>query len=148
LHFHGNNGYANAPECYVIPTLLILQYITKMNTSLSASYRLDSRSTPSSVHVRYMSKKWHWERYFFGYFGFPLSLPFHYCSMLILIYTLPLPEGQTGESWEPSKIGRSLVNREALDRKVLSTVCWSIKCFLISMHHSLSAHQLIRSKTL
>jgi hypothetical protein len=30
---------------------------------------------------------------------------------------LLLPEGQTGESWEPFKTGCSLVNREELGRK-------------------------------
>jgi len=54
LHFHGNNGYANAPECYIIRTLRILQYVTKMNTSLPASYRGGPRSIPSSVYVRYV----------------------------------------------------------------------------------------------
>jgi len=35
--------------------------------------------------------------------GFPLSLPFHRCSILIFIYTLLLPEGQADEIWAPSK---------------------------------------------
>ena len=34
---------------------------------------------------------------------FPLSVSFHQCSTLIFIYTLVLPEGQTGETWEPPK---------------------------------------------
>jgi hypothetical protein len=35
--------------------------------------------------------------------GFPLSLSFHLCSVLIFSYTLLLPEGQAGEIWAPSK---------------------------------------------
>jgi hypothetical protein len=34
---------------------------------------------------------------------FPLSVLFLECSILIFIYTLLLPEGQTGEAWEASK---------------------------------------------
>jgi hypothetical protein len=26
-------------------------------------------------------KKWHWDRFFFQYFGFPLSISFHHCSI-------------------------------------------------------------------
>jgi len=37
------------------------------------------------------------------YFGFPMSVSFHQCSLLVFIYTLLLSEGQTGEAWEPSK---------------------------------------------
>jgi hypothetical protein len=38
------------------------------------------------------------------YFSFPLSVSFLHCSILIFIYTLLLPEVQTGKSWESSKI--------------------------------------------
>ena len=34
---------------------------------------------------------------------FSLSVSFHQRSTLIFIYMLFLPEGQTGETWEPSK---------------------------------------------
>jgi hypothetical protein len=37
-----------------------------------------------------------------------------------LVYTLLLPEGQTGEALKPSIKQCSLANREALDRKELS----------------------------
>jgi len=37
------------------------------------------------------------------YRGFPLSVSFQQWSLLIFIHMLLLPEGQTGEAWEPSK---------------------------------------------
>jgi hypothetical protein len=37
------------------------------------------------------------------FFGFPLSVPFRQCSILIFIHMLLLPEGQTGGIWEPSE---------------------------------------------
>jgi hypothetical protein len=37
------------------------------------------------------------DRVFFECFGFPLPISFHQCSILIFIYMLLLPEGQTGE---------------------------------------------------
>jgi len=37
-------------------------------------------------------------------FGFILSVSFHQCPTPIFICELLLPEGQTGEAWEPSKI--------------------------------------------
>jgi len=37
------------------------------------------------------------------YFGLPLSVSFHQCSMLIFIYTFLLPNEQTGEAGEPSQ---------------------------------------------
>jgi hypothetical protein len=43
--------------------------------------------------------KWHWDQSFSGYFGFQCQQ----CSMLIFIYKVLLPEGQTVEAWEPSK---------------------------------------------
>jgi len=49
--------------------------------------------------------------------SFPLSVSFHQCSILIFIYMLPLPKGQTGEAWEPSEMQKSVGNRRALDRK-------------------------------
>jgi hypothetical protein len=38
-----------------------------------------------------------------GTSGFSLSVSFHQCSILIVICILLVPEGQTGEAWEPSK---------------------------------------------
>jgi hypothetical protein len=46
---------------------------------------------------------WHWDRFFFEYFRFLLSVSFHQCSIFIFIYLLLLPKGQTGAAWEPSK---------------------------------------------
>jgi hypothetical protein len=50
---------------------------------------------------------------------FPLSVSFHQCSILIFIYMLLLPEGQTGESRKP------FGNLRALNRKTLSLECAS-----------------------
>jgi hypothetical protein len=58
--------------------------------------------------------------FFSEYFGFRLSVSFHQCSILIFIYMLPLPEGQTGETWEPYKNQCSIGNRVEFDRKVFS----------------------------
>jgi len=86
------------------------------------------RSIPRQSIWDIQSTKWHWDRYF-EYFGFPLLILSHHCSIFIFINTLLLPEGQTGESWEPSKKGCSVVNREALGRKELSLVCVVNKVF-------------------
>jgi hypothetical protein len=42
------------------------------------------------------------------------------CSILTSTYTSLLPEGQTGEAWEPPKKQCYFGNRGALDRKVLA----------------------------
>jgi hypothetical protein len=55
------------------------------------------------------------------YFSFPLPVSFHQCSILIFMYTLLLPEGQTGEVWETSKKQCSFGNRGALDKKITFT---------------------------
>jgi len=44
------------------------------------------------------------EQFFPEYFGFPPSISFHQRSIPTFIYTMLLPEGQTGEAWEPSKM--------------------------------------------
>jgi hypothetical protein len=56
---------------------------------------------PASVHVRLVADGVALDRVFFEYFSFPLPISFHQCSVLIFIYMLLLPEGQTGEAWEP-----------------------------------------------
>jgi hypothetical protein len=63
------------------------------------------------------SGQWHGDTFFFQCFGFPLSILFHQCSILIFNYTLLLPEGQTGEPWEPLQKQCSFGNRTPLDRK-------------------------------
>jgi hypothetical protein len=35
---------------------------------------------PGSVYVGFVVGKWHWDRFFSEYFGFPLSISFHRCS--------------------------------------------------------------------
>jgi hypothetical protein len=57
-----------------------------------------------------------------------LSISFHVCSILIIIYIFLLPERKTGEPWETSKKQRYFGKRGKLNRKVLSffsliTVC-------------------------
>ena len=48
----------------------------------------------------------------------PLSLSFHQCSILIILYMF-LPEGQMGEAWEPPKKQCWFGSQEPSDRKVL-----------------------------
>jgi hypothetical protein len=50
--------------------------------------------------------------------GFPLSVPFHQCYLIISICMFVLPEGRTGEVWELKQC--SFVNRIALNRKVVT----------------------------
>jgi hypothetical protein len=50
--------------------------------------------------------------------GFPLSLLFHHCSILIVSYMLLLPVGQTGEAWLPSRKPCCFVNRGASMRGI------------------------------
>jgi hypothetical protein len=53
--------------------------------------------------VRFVVKKVALDWFFSKYFGFPVSLSFHQCCILIFIYTLLLPEGKMGEAWVTSK---------------------------------------------
>jgi hypothetical protein len=62
--------------------------------------------------------EWHCDRVFSQYFSFPLSVSFSQCSISIFIYMLLLPEGQTGEAWEPPKQQFAFGNRVALASKV------------------------------
>lgn len=45
--------------------------------------------------------QWHRDRLSSEYFSFPPSISFLKCSILIFFYTLLVPEGPTGETWEP-----------------------------------------------
>jgi hypothetical protein len=49
----------------------------------------------------------------------PLCVSFHQCCTSIFNYMLLLPEGQTGEAWEPSKKQCSYGNRGTWDGKLL-----------------------------
>jgi hypothetical protein len=55
-------------------------------------------------------------------FGFPLSLSSHQCFVLIFIYMLLLPDGQTGKDRKPSKIRVQCCfgKKGTLGRKILS----------------------------
>jgi len=46
---------------------------------------------------------WRWDKFSSDYFGFPLSVSFHQCSIPIFFNTLLLAEEQKSESWDPSK---------------------------------------------
>jgi hypothetical protein len=65
---------------------------------------------------------WQWNKFFSEYFGFPLSLSCHQCSILIFNYMLRLPEGQMNEAWERSKNQCSFSTPAALAVEVLSLV--------------------------
>jgi hypothetical protein len=49
------------------------------------------------------SKKRYGKRVFSEYIGFPLSISFHQCSILIFVSLLFSSKGQVGEAWELSK---------------------------------------------
>jgi hypothetical protein len=53
---------------------------------------------PRSVHVTCVV-----DRGFSEYAGFTQCILFQQCCVLVSIYLSLLPEGQTGEAWEPSK---------------------------------------------
>ena len=54
LLFHGNNGYANVLQCYVIRTLRVLftQYVSMFLIMCSGqTARLDSRNARAQFHI-------------------------------------------------------------------------------------------------
>ena len=50
-----------------------------------------------------VDRVWQWEMFVSKQSGFPLSLSLHQCSILFIIVTLFLSEGQADKAWEPSK---------------------------------------------
>ena len=58
---------------------------------------------PRPVLVRYVVDKVALGQIFSEYFGFPLSVPFNQCFILIFMYMLLLRERQRGEALEHSK---------------------------------------------
>ena len=60
-------------------------------------------SIPAQFMWGLWSTKWHWDRFFSEYYGFPLPVPFHQGCTVIIIYMLPLPDVQLGEAWYPFK---------------------------------------------
>jgi len=70
-----------------------------VDRSLLRSPGLDLRS----VHVIFVIDKVSMGQVFVQVLRFSLSVSFHFCSILIFIYTLLLQEGQRGEAWEPYK---------------------------------------------
>jgi hypothetical protein len=65
-------------------------------------------------------------QFFSEHFGFPLSVSFHQCSILISSYMLSLPAGQTGKCWELPKKQCAFGNRGPLDRKAVSFFCLKV----------------------
>jgi hypothetical protein len=65
--------------------------------------------------------------------GLPLPILFHQCAMLVFIYMLRLPAGQTGDCWEPRKKKCSFENRRASDRKLFCT--YALKVLTCLAHH-------------
>jgi hypothetical protein len=98
--FHGGNESLNS-ICMkvVLPKRVMAEPVSYCLVTAKAKVR-------SRVCVRSVVEKWHSDRFFSEYFGFPLSVPFHRCSILILIVTdLQLSsEGQMGEDGEPARI--------------------------------------------
>jgi hypothetical protein len=41
------------------------------------------KKNPGSVHVGLWWTKWHWDRFFPEYFGFPLPISLHRCSITL-----------------------------------------------------------------
>jgi hypothetical protein len=80
----------------------------------------DSGSIPGYSMCDLWWTKWHRDRVFSEYIGFPVSISFHKCLILIFIYTLLLPEGQTGETEVPPWMECSFGNGGALPRRELS----------------------------
>jgi hypothetical protein len=66
------------------------------------SYCASPCSIPGQCMWNLWWTKWHWYRVFSAYVGFALPIPFQQCSMIIFIYMLLLPEGQTDEAWKPT----------------------------------------------
>ena len=48
-------------------------------------------------------ENWHWGRFFSQYFGFPLSVLFHQCSIIVRIYKLFLAKEETEVAQQYSK---------------------------------------------
>ena len=60
--------------------------------------------------------KWRWDKFSPSASVFSLPTSFHQCSILIFIYTLLLPERQTGKTWDLSRKQSSFGSRGALDK--------------------------------
>ena len=54
--------------------------------SLTSPSLLRPQTDPEPVHVGFAVDKLAWYRFFSRYFGFPLSVSFHHCSIFILFY--------------------------------------------------------------
>jgi len=62
----------------------------------------------------------HRHRFLSEYFGFPLPVSFHQCSMLIFAVIMLFSEGQSGEAWVTSKQIIYFRKSEEPERKLLS----------------------------
>ena len=61
--------------------------------------------------------KCRWDRFSTEWFGFPLPLPLHHCSIIIFVYALLLTEEQTDEVWKRSNKQCFFGKRKALVEK-------------------------------
>ena len=110
-----------------------------------------------SVHVRFVVDEGGTGTGFSPeYFDIILSVSPHAYAILISIYVLHLPEGPTGEAWEPSKKQCSFGNGGAWDRIILAlfffcslqsvTRCFEWYVFKILMMSVFAVLWLIRSR--
>ena len=66
-------------------------------------FATEARDSSRSVRVKLWCSEWQWGRFLSKYFGFPLLVSFHQCSILIYSSLLRPLEGLSGETWEPPK---------------------------------------------
>jgi hypothetical protein len=81
---------------------LVCKAVPCFRRSVAGLSRLRPGFDPSTVHMRFVIDKVALE-VVLPAFLFPLPVSFHQHSTLVFIYTLLLPEGQTGEAWGPYK---------------------------------------------
>jgi hypothetical protein len=109
LLFYNRDG-----ECLLRGTIWIFKY--KSGWSYCSAVSSPTKRLGQSMWDLWRTK-WHCDRFFSEYFGFPHS-SFRQSTILI-IFVLLLPDGLNGGSLEPSKELYPLENREAI----------YIKCF-------------------
>ena len=83
------------------PNLIRVTYVCH-TMAKAVDRRLSTCSIPVQCMWDLWWKKWHWYSFISAYIGFALPILFQQCSMITFIYMLLLPEGQTGEAWEPT----------------------------------------------
>jgi hypothetical protein len=104
---------------YKIHIDLSLKAMPMLKRLVAGSYRRGPDSIPGQSMWDLSYAKWHRDRASSEYFGFPLSVSFHHCSILISIYTF-LSTRTNGRGLGTAHKKYSFRKREVLDRKVLS----------------------------